>query len=146
MDAVIRASVMYGLVFVLMRASGKRTFAQLTAFDFVLLLILAETTQQALVGNDYSITNAALVITTLLGIDIAFSLVKQRWPRVGDLLDGTPLLMIHNGEMQRASMKRARVSESDILEAGRKLHGLERMDQIKHAVLEQSGSISIIPK
>ena len=137
---------MYGLVFVLMRASGKRTFGQLTAFDFVLLLILAETTQQALVGNDYSITNAAVVITTLLGIDIAFSLVKQRWPRVGDFLDGTPLLMIHNGEMQRERMKRARVSESDILEAGRKLHGLERMDQIKHAVLEQSGSISIIPK
>lgn len=78
MDAVLRAVAVYGFLLVIMRLSGKRTLAQVTAFDLVLLLIIGEATQQALLGDDFSVTNAFVVITTLIVCDIGMSLVKQR--------------------------------------------------------------------
>lgn len=73
MDAIFRGATIYFLVLVVIRLSGRRTLAETTTFDFVLLLIIAETTQQALLGEDYSITNAALLVLTLAGIDILIS-------------------------------------------------------------------------
>lgn len=146
MDAIVRAIVVYGLVWALFRVSGKRTLSEATTFDFVLLLIIAETTQQALLGEDYSITNAFLLVTTLIGIDIALSLVKRRFPRFDKVMDGQPVIIVENGRPLEDRMRQARVDEADILEAARRLQGLERMEQIKYAVLEQSGGISIVPR
>lgn len=146
MDSVLRAVAVYGLVWVLFRLSGKRTLSDATTFDFVLLLIVAETTQQALLGDDFSITNSFVLVTTLIGIDIVLSLVKQRFPRFGRVMDGQPVLIVDNGTPLLERMRRERISEADILEAARRLQGLERMEQIKYAVLEQSGGISIVPR
>ncbi|HOK46208.1 MAG TPA: DUF421 domain-containing protein, partial [Bryobacteraceae bacterium] len=146
MDSVVRAIVVYGLVWALFRVSGKRTLSEATTFDFVLLLIIAETTQQALLGEDYSITNAFLLVTTLIGIDVALSLVKRRFPRFDKVMDGQPIIIVENGRPLEDRMRQARVDEADILEAARRLQGLERMEQIKYAVLEQSGGISIVPR
>lgn len=146
MDAIVRAIVVYGLVWALFRVSGKRTLSEATTFDFVLLLIIAETTQQALLGEDYSITNGFLLVTTLIGIDIALSLVKRRFPRFDKVMDGQPVIIVENGHPLEDRMRQARVDEADILEAARRLQGLERMEQIKYAVLEQSGGISIVPR
>lgn len=146
MDAIVRAIVVYGLVWALFRVSGKRTLSEATTFDFVLLLIIAETTQQALLGEDYSITNGFLLVTTLIGIDIALSLVKRRFPRFDKVMDGQPVIIVENGRPLEDRMRQARVDEADILEAARRLQGLERMEQIKYAVLEQSGGISIVPR
>ena len=84
--------------------------------------------------------------SSLVGIDIAMSLLKQRFPRVERIMDGEPELLVDNGRLLEKRMARARVDRSDILEAARRLQGLERMDQIKYAVLEQSGGITIIPR
>jgi len=145
MDAVLRGAVIYFGVLVLLRIAGKRTLSEATAFDFVLLLIIAEAVQQALLGDDYSITNALLVVGTLIGIDIAMSLLKRRFPRLERVIDGQPLMLIENGRLLEDHMRKARVDESDILEAARRRQGLEHIDQIKYAVLEQSGGISVIP-
>lgn len=118
---------------------GNRSFAQLTSFDFVLLLIIAEATQQGLIGNDFSVTTAFLVITTLLAIDIALSLLKQRSPRLEKWIDGVPLIVVENGIPLKERMERSRIDEKDILTAARQKQGLERMDQIKYAILERSG-------
>ena len=83
MDAVLRSATIYVFLLVIFRLSGKRSLAQITTFDFVLLLIIGEATQQALLGNDFSITYALIVITTLVGIDIGLSLLKQRFQRLG---------------------------------------------------------------
>lgn len=64
---------------IVFRLSGKRTLAQTTPFEFILLLIISEVTQQALVGEDYSITTSLILITTLIGTDLLFSMIKQRW-------------------------------------------------------------------
>jgi uncharacterized membrane protein YcaP (DUF421 family) len=120
--------------------------AQITTFDFVLVLIVGEATQQALLGEDFSLTNAFLVILTLIGIDTAMSFWKQRSPQVEKWLDGVPVIIVVEGKLLQDRMDQARVDADDVLEAARQSHGLERLDQIKYAVLERSGGISIIPK
>lgn len=146
MESVLRSVVMYLILLVIFRISGKRSLAQITSFDFVLLLIIGEATQQALLGNDFSLTNAALVVITLIGVDIAISLLKRRSPQIEKFVDSVPLILIENGEMHQDRLKKARVDEEDILVAARELQGLERLDQIKYAILERSGGISIVPK
>lgn len=79
-------------------------------------------------------------------MDIALSLWKQRSPQVEKFLDGVPLVIVEEGRPLKDRMAKARVDEDDVLTAARELQGLERMDQIKYAVLERSGGISIIPK
>jgi uncharacterized membrane protein YcaP (DUF421 family) len=112
----------------------------------VLLLIIAESTQQGLTRNDYSLTNAFLLIVTLIGIDIAISLLKQRSPLISKLVDSTPLILVEDGKLLKDRMDKVRVDESDILQSSRELQGVERIDQIKYAVLERGGGISVIPK
>jgi uncharacterized membrane protein YcaP (DUF421 family) len=146
MDAILRGLVMYGFLLILFRIAGRRTLGQMTNFDFVLLLIISEATQNAMIGNDYSLTNGFLVILTLVGIDISLSFVKQRVPVMERYLDGLPLVLVDQGRPIKNLMDRARVDEQDILASAREKHGLERMDQIKYAVLENNGGISIIPR
>lgn len=119
--------------------------AEVTTFDFILLLIISEATQQALLGQDFSVTMALLVITTLVGLDVAFSLFQGRFKSVNRLMAGLPMVLVDHGKPLAERMKKARVDESEILHAARYLHGLERLDQVKYAVLETSGGISIIP-
>jgi uncharacterized membrane protein YcaP (DUF421 family) len=145
MDSVLRAGAMYLVLLVVFRIVGKRPLAQITPFDMVLLLIIAESTQQALVGPDYSIVNAVLVIVTLVGIDIGLSRWRHHSRRVERILDDMPVVLVDRGRPLQPRLDRERVDVSDILEAARLQQGLERMDQIKYAVLETNGEISIIP-
>lgn len=146
MDAVLRAAAVYGFLLVIMRLSGKRTLAQVTAFDLVLLLIIGEATQQALLGDDFSVTNAFLVITTLIGLDIALSLVKKYRPGVARVTEGRPLVVVDDGTPLDEAMAWARIDVGDALEEARTSQGLERLEQIGYAILERDGSISIIPR
>lgn len=146
MDSVIRAGVIYFVLLLVFRLGGNRSIAQITAFDFVLLLIISEAIQQAMITEDYSLTNAFLLVVTLVGLDVMMSLWKQRSKRVAKILDGVPLLLIENGKMHEKIMRKERVDESDILAAARELQGIERIDQLKHAVVESSGGITVIPK
>jgi uncharacterized membrane protein YcaP (DUF421 family) len=146
MDPVLRGFIVYIAVWLFIRLSGRRTLAELTTFDFVLLLIIAEATQQALLGDDFSVTNGLLVVLTLITINIALAVLQRYWPPIGKVFNGVPMVIVEEGRPLRELMKRARVEDEDVLEAARRLQGLERMDQIKYAVLEKSGGISIIPK
>jgi uncharacterized membrane protein YcaP (DUF421 family) len=146
MDAVMRAVAIYFFLLIVFRLAGQRTLANLTTFDFVLLLVIAEATQQGLLGEDFSVTNAFLVIVTLIGIDIGLSLLKNRFLALDKLLEGVPLVIVVDGKPLKDRMERARVDESDVLVAARERQGLERLDQIRYAVLERTGEISIIPK
>jgi uncharacterized membrane protein YcaP (DUF421 family) len=146
MDAVLRAVVMYALLMVIFRLTGKRTLSQITTFDFILLLVVGEATQQALLGDDFSITVAILVIITLMLMDVGLDLLQQVFPRLERLMDDVPLVLVDEGQPIDRHLRKSRISPGDILEAAREKQGLERMDQIKYAVLERTGSISIIPK
>jgi uncharacterized membrane protein YcaP (DUF421 family) len=146
MSLVVRALVIYVFLLLIMRASGKRQFAQLSSFDVVLLLIIAEAVQQALLGDeDFSLTAAVILVVTLVGIDIVLSVVKRYWRTLDTVLEGTPVLLLDNGKLIERNLKQERIDEADILTAARETQGLERLDQIRYAVLESHGKISIIP-
>ena len=145
MDSILRALAVYTFLLVLFRVAGKRSLTDMTTFDFILLLIISEAIQQALLNDDNSMTNAFIVVTTLVGLNIALSLVKQRSQTLDKLLEGTPVVLVEHGRLLKERMDRVRVDEEDVMHAARQQQGLERLDQIKYAVLERSGGISIIP-
>ena len=146
MDSVIRAIVVYVVLMLLFRLAGKRSLGDITTFDAVLLLIISEAVQQALIDGDESMTNAFLLIATLLALDVAMSLVTTRWRRADRLLNDVPLVVVEHGRAIREHMVKSRLTEDDILAKARALQGLERLDQIKYAVLERSGGITVVPQ
>ena len=146
MDSVVRGLVVYLFLLLIFRLAGKRTLAQATTFDLALLLIISETTQEAMIDDDHSITNGMLLILTLVGVDIGISLWKQRSKTLEKWVDDVPLILLENGKPIEERMNKSRVDETDILFAARENQGLERLEQIKYAVLERSGGITIIPK
>src|SRR5688500_17243780 len=106
MESVIRGLLVYFFLLLIFRISGKRTLSENTNFDLVLLLIISETTQQAMVDDDHSITNGFLLIMTLIGASIALSLLKQRFPALDKWLDGTPLVIMENGKPLKDRMNK----------------------------------------
>ncbi|CAG8863493.1 hypothetical protein PS627_00431 [Pseudomonas fluorescens] len=144
MDSVLRAAAMYVALMFLFRVAGRRSLADLTTFDFVLLLIIGEATQQALLGDDFSFTNAVLVISTLIVLDVGLSLAKLNSLRVARLVDGHATVVVENGEFLRGRMRRSRLTEDDILESARANQGVLEVSQIKYAIVERNGKISII--
>jgi uncharacterized membrane protein YcaP (DUF421 family) len=145
MESVLRGAAIYFVLLLIVRLSGRRTLSQMTPFDFVLILIIAETTQQALLGDDFSIVNAVILILTLFTIDILLSYWKLASPRIERVLDGVPTVLVSHGKPDQRALKRARIQVDDILEAAREQQGIERLEQIKFAVLEVGGGISIVP-
>lgn len=146
MDAILRATLIYAVLLVLFRILGKRSLSEVTTFDFVLLLIIGEATQQALLGDDFSVTNAAVVIAALIGIDMGIGFWQQRSEKVDRIVEGLPLVLVHDGILLRERMRNVEINESELRQAARESQGLERLDQVKYAVLERNGVISIIPK
>ena len=146
MDSVYRAATIYCILLIIFRIAGKRTLAEITTFDLLLMLIISEATQQAMVDDDHSIVGAIVVICTLVGLDIGLSVLKRRFPALARTIDGIPTVVLRDGVILKDRTKFERVNREDILAAARRLQGLERLDQIKYAVVEESGGISIIPR
>ena len=145
MDAVVRATVIYLFLLLLFRLIGNRPLAQVTVFDLVLLLIIGESTQQALIGDNFSITNALVLITTLLTLEALFTIFTRRSRVFDRIVDGAPVVVIDKGRMLHGRMHECGLNESDLMEAARTQRGLERLEQVKFAVVERDGTVSIIP-
>jgi uncharacterized membrane protein YcaP (DUF421 family) len=146
MNTVLTSVAIYFFLLILFRIAGKRAVSEITTFDFVLLLIISEATQQAIVGSDSSLTSAAIAIVTLVLCDISLSLIKLRSRKVDILLEGLPLVLVRDGHPLEERMRMSRVEREDILLAARGAHGIASMDEIRYAVLEPHGGISIIPR
>jgi uncharacterized membrane protein YcaP (DUF421 family) len=146
MDTVLRALVTYVALLVIFRIAGRRTLSHMTTFDLVLTLIISEAVQQGMVDDDHSMTAALLLVITLVGADIFVSVVKFHWNIAEKVVDGSPILLVQDGKLHMERLTKERIDVGDILSAARERHGLERFSQIKHAILEKSGEISIVPK
>ena len=144
MDSILRAAAMYIALMLLFRIAGRRSLGDLTTFDFVLLMIIGEATQQALLGEDFSFVNAMLVIATLIMLDVGLSLAKLKSRRLARLLDGHATLVVEHGRFLHERMRKARLTEDDILESARDSQGVETVEQIRYAIIERNGKISII--
>jgi len=146
METVLRAAGIYLLLMVVFKIAGRRALLQMTSFDLILLLIISEATQQALLGDDFSVTGAGLTIITLIAIDVVLGKLKTRLPFFQQLAEGGPVILVEHGKELSARMKMTGINREDIMEAARSSQGLERLEQIKFAVLEVNGHISIIPE
>jgi uncharacterized membrane protein YcaP (DUF421 family) len=138
--------VVYVVLWLLIRLAGRRTLAELSTFDFILFLIIGGATQRALIGQDYSLINAFVVITTLIVVDILVGLAERDFSFINKIIKGVPTILVDDGHLLTGRMRRARVTVDEIMERARSLHGLETLAQIKYAILEASGEISIIPR
>ena len=145
MNPVIRGIIIYLFLLIVFRFMGKRSLASITTFDFVVLLIISEVIQNAFVGEDFSLTNGLLLIATLMSMDVILSLLKTKFKSFDRVAESVPLIIVEHGQLLNERMKKSGVEVDDIMQAARTLQGLERIDQIKYAVLEKDGHISIIP-
>ncbi len=146
MGSVVRGLAVYGFLLLLFRVTGKRSLAEITTFDAVLLLIISEAAQQALIDGDNSMTNSFLVIATLLAADVVLSVLSLRYRRMGRLINDVPLVLVEHGRPLQDRMRKVRVEESDVLERARELQGLRSLEEVDYAILERSGTITIIPR
>ncbi|MFL5740844.1 MAG: DUF421 domain-containing protein [Flavisolibacter sp.] len=146
MNPVLKAMAIYVFVLLMLRIVGKKTVGETTTFDFILLLIIAEVTEHAMVGEDTSVINCFILIATLVCMNLLLTLVKNRWKFFEDLTESVPLIIVQNGKLLERRMKYANIGKDDILEAARKKHSLGKLEEIEYAVLEKDGSISIIPQ
>src|SRR3569832_1000263 len=111
MDSVIRATIVFFLLWAILRISGRRTLGEMTAFDFVLFLIIGGSTQRAITGQDYSLVNALLLVSTFVALDIGMSILELKWPASRRILNSMPMILVENGYLLTRRMRRARITE-----------------------------------
>jgi len=146
MEIVLRAFVLYAFLLALFRVAGKRTMADTSVFDLVLLFMIGEMAEPAILSGDTSLTGGLMAIVTLVALDVSLSVAKQRSPRFDRLVDGEPVVVVRDGRPERAAMDEERVDEEDVFAAARQLHGIARWEDIAGAVLERNGHISVLPR
>jgi uncharacterized membrane protein YcaP (DUF421 family) len=145
-DAVFRAAVIYLFLLLMIRLTGNRPLSQVTVFDLVLLIVIGESTQQALIGDNFSVVNAVVLIATLVFLEVVLDRWSKRSRWVSRLAEGEPVVLIADGRVLADRLRACGVDTSDVMQAARSTHGLERLEQIRYAVMEKDGSISVIPR
>ena len=125
MDIVFRAAFIFVFIWLLLRALGKRELGELTAFELVLLFVIGDLVQQSIAQQDTSVTAAVLAISTISLLILAESYAVFRWRRTRPVFEGEPVVLVHQGEMIRPTLRRERMSEEDVYEAARQ-HGSRR--------------------
>jgi uncharacterized membrane protein YcaP (DUF421 family) len=140
---VLRTGIIYLLVLIGVRLSGKREVGQMTPFDLTLLLLLSNSVQNAMTGPDTSLTGGAVAACTLLVLNYGVAAVSGSNRRLRRLIEGEPSLLVHDGKVIESHMARERVSMDELHRALRE-HGINSCDQVALAVLEVDGSISCL--
>ena len=143
MQIVLRTGIIYLLVLIGVRLSGKREVGQMTPFDLTLLLLLSNSVQNAMTGPDTSLTGGAVAACTLLVLNYGVAAVSGSNRRLRRLIEGEPSLLVHDGKVIESHMARERVSMDELHRALRE-HGINSCDQVALAVLEVDGSISCL--
>jgi uncharacterized membrane protein YcaP (DUF421 family) len=141
---VLRTTVVYFVLVSGLRLAGKREFGQMTPFDLVVLLIISNAVQNAMIGPDTSLMGGLVAATTLLVLNALLDRLglKARWLR--QRLVGQPSLLAHDGRLIYPHLRAEGLSEDEVMQALRE-HGVDDLDEVKDAVLEVDGTISVVP-
>lgn len=145
METVLRVIFLYLFLLVTLRVMGKREFSQLSTLELVMLLLIPELLSQALSYEDPSLINALIAVTTLLTLSFLTSVIMHRSRRIEGIMEGKPIVLVHHGKLLEDAMNKERVTPSEIFT---QMHqsGLEKLDQVRWAILETDGLIAIIPE
>jgi uncharacterized membrane protein YcaP (DUF421 family) len=128
---------------VVTRVIGRRELSSLQPFDLILLIVLGDAVQQSLTQDDYSLTGGFLVVGTFVVLQVFVSWVGYRFPKARPILEGDPIIVVQDGEPIERNLKRERLTVDELAEAARQ-QGIERLEQVKWAVLETTGKLSFI--
>ncbi|WBB77783.1 DUF421 domain-containing protein [Micromonospora sp. WMMD882] len=139
------AVVVYPLLVVILRLSGKRTLSKLNAFDLVVTVALGSTLATILLSRDVSLAEGTLALALLVALQYVAALVAVRWPPSQRLLKARPTLLLRDGRLRHAALRDARVAESEIRQAARS-QGIGDLGALAAVVLETDGSLSVIPR
>ena len=143
-NIMLRTLAVYLVVLIGLRLAGKREIGQMTVFDLVVLLLLANAVQNAMVGPDSSLPGGLLAAGTLLALNALVARLGLRWPRLRRLTEGTPTLLVLHGETIVQHMRREGLDQ-ETLDAALREHGVARLEDVEMAVLEIDGAISVVP-
>jgi len=141
---VVRTIVVYVALLVGLRLSGKRELGQLTSFDLVVILLVSNAVQNAMVGPDTSLVGGLVAAATLLLVNQLVGRLDFQWPWLHHQLVGQPSLLINRGRFIDDHLRREGVTRDEVFEALRE-HGVTDLDQVQMAVLEVDGTISVVP-
>ena len=144
-EKIFRSIVIYLFILIAFRFTGKRQVGQLTPFDLVLLLIISNVVQNAVIGNDNSLGGGIIGAITILTVNWGVVEISYRFKFLRRVMEGTPTILIHNGKILTENMRRERLTLDDLQAAIRK-SGLVEAEQVRFAVLEENGQISVVPK
>lgn len=141
---IVRSVAIYLVLLIGLRVFGKREVGQFTIFDLVLVLLVANAVQPAMTGPDSSLTGGLVIIAVLLVVNLALAQVRARSPFARRLLGGHPRVIAQNGAWLTPALRFEGLDEDDAMMALRE-HGIDNVNQVKLAVLETDGSISVVP-
>ena len=142
---VLRVVVIYVAILIGLRLAGKRELGQMTVFDFVVLLLIANAVQNAMVGPDNSLVGGVLAALVLLALNWLLTRIRLRWPRLRGFFEGTPTLLVLHGEIIPEHLRREGLDE-ELLHTALREHGVGEIADAEMVVLEIDGSISVVPK
>jgi uncharacterized membrane protein YcaP (DUF421 family) len=142
LEKVIRTVCVYGGLVILLRLGGKRDLAQLNSFDFVVLFLLSNIVQNAVIGNDNSLVGGLLGAATLVAVNSVVVRVLRRSPRGVRLFEGSPTVLVEDGRLDTAALSREGLLASDVVTSLRR-QGADDMDDVKQAVLAPGGNIVV---
>ena len=141
---LVGAATYAGLV-LLLRISGKRTLAKLNAFDLVVTVALGSTLSSVLLDGAISWTEGMVALATLVVLQLLVALVTTRVPRARDVVTARPTLLLHDGELDEATARRARVTPAEVRQAVRS-SGQGDLRGVAAVVLETDGTLSVVPR
>jgi len=144
-ELILRSAVVYTFLLLLIRMTGKRQVGQLAPFDLVLLLVLSNAIQNSMNGGDNSLTGGLISAVTLVALNAAIGLATYRSKRLEALIEGRPQILIHNGQLYEQVMRDAKLTRHELNSALRQ-SGCECVEEVRTAVLENNGSISVVPR
>jgi uncharacterized membrane protein YcaP (DUF421 family) len=145
MDIVIRAAVIFAFIYVLMRMLGRRELSSMEPFDLILLVVIGDLVQQGVTQSDYSVTGALLAVSTIALLTVLVSWSSFRFRRLRPILAGEPIVLIENGEVIEANLRRQRLTVEEI-ESEARLEQIKSLGEVRWAILETNGRISFVEK
>ena len=145
MDLVVRAVVAFLFVYLLTRVIGRRELSSMQPFDLILLVMIGDLVQQGVTQNDFSVTGALLVGSTIGLMTVAVSYTSFRFPRLRPVLDGEPVIVLEDGKPIDRNLRRNRITLEELAAAARE-EGVGSLDSVQWAVLETNGRISFLRK
>lgn len=140
-EKVLRSVLVYGFLIVLLRVAGKRTLGQLTSFDLVVLLLLSNTVQNAIIGNDNSLVGGLLGAVVLIAANYVVVRLLYQHKKLDRVVEGSTTILMHHGKFLDENMKHNLVTQSELESAARK-QGIGRMSDVRVARLETEGALT----